>query len=232
MKTLGLIGGTTWVSTIDYYKYINQLSNERLGGSNSARLLLFSVNFQEIKDLGDADNWEQIGNILSDAAKRLENAGADALMLCANTMHIAAETVQQSISIPLLHIVDATAKEIEKQKMGKVGLLGTKFTMEKEFFKQGLLNYNIETIIPDSDDREFIHSSIYSELGKNIFKDETRQKYLEITKNLQMKGAEGVIFGCTEIPMLIKPEDCDVASFDTTLIHAKYAVDFALASAD
>ena len=231
MKTLGLIGGTTWVSPIDYYKYINQLINEKLGGDNSARLLLYSVNFREIKELADADDWQQIGVHLSDAARRLENAGADALVLCANTMHIVAERVQQHISVPLLHIVDATAKEIEKQKMSRVGLLGTRFTMEKDFFKEKLFEYGIETIVPDAEDRAFIHSSIFLELGKNIFKDETKNKYLEITENLQAKGAEGVIFGCTEIPLLIKAEDCRVASFDTTLIHAKYAVDFALAEA-
>lgn len=232
MKTLGLIGGTTWISTTDYYKYINQLTNERLGGENSARLLLYSVNFQEIKELADAGDWEQIGSILSDAAVRIENAGAEALMLCANTMHLVAETVQQNISIPILHIVDATAQEIERRKIKRVGLLGTKFTMEKDFFKKRLLEYGIETIVPEPEERDFIHSSIFSELGKNIFKDETKKKYLEIAENLQMKGAEGVIFGCTEIPSLIKAEDCSIASFDTTLIHAKYAVDYALRSAD
>lgn len=228
MKTLGLIGGTTWVSTIDYYKYINQLTNEKLGGNSSAQIALYSVNFAVLKELADADNWEQIGIILSNVAKKLEKVGAEAVMLCTNTMHLVADTVQENINVPLLHIVDATAKEIQKQKINKIGLLGTKFTMEKDFYCQKLLQNNIETVVPDLDERDFIHSSIFLELGKNIFKDETKKKYLEIIDNLQQKGSEGVIFGCTEIPMLIKTDDCNVATFDTTLIHAKYAVDFAL----
>jgi aspartate racemase len=228
MKTLGLIGGTSWISTVDYYRYVNELTNEKLGGVNAAKLFLYSVNFDEFKKLVDANDWEQVADILSDVAGRLESAGADCIVLCANTTHLVADAVQERVKIPLLHIADATAKEIAKQNIKKVGLLGTKFTMERDFFIKRLLKYDIEAIIPESDERNFIHSSIFEELGKGIFTNETKSKYLEIIGNLQAKGADGVIFGCTEIPMLLKPEDCSVATFDTTFIHAKCAVDFAL----
>ena len=227
MKTLGLIGGTTWISTVDYYKYVNQLTVERSGGANSSKLLLYSVDFGEFKNFIESDDWEQIAEVLSGVAKRLEAAGADCIVLCSNTSHLVADTIQQHIGIPILHIVDATAKEILRREIKQVGLLGTKFTMEKDFFKEKLLPYGIETLIPEAADRDFIHTSIFSELGKNIFSRETKQRYLEIIERLRLRGAEGVILGCTEIPMLIKPEDCNVATFDTTLIHAKYAVDFA-----
>jgi len=228
MKTLGLIGGTTWLSTVDYYRYINQLTGERSGGSTSARLILYSVNFAEFKAWADAGDWETIGERLSEIAVKLETAGAEAIVLCSNTTHIVAGAVQQSVSIPVLHIVDAVAKEIEKQNAKKVALLGTRFTMEQDFFKNKLLEYNIETIIPGGEERAFIHNSIFDELGKEIFLDVTKQRYLEIIRGLNEKGAEGIILGCTEIPLLIKQDDCSVPVFDTTLIHAKYAVDFAL----
>lgn len=230
MKKLGLIGGTTWVSTVDYYSYINKLTNERLGGSASAELLLYSVNFAEIKAWADESNWKAIGERLSDLAARLESVGAEAIVLCANTMHIVAETVQQRVGIPVLHIVDAVAKEIEKQNGKKVALLGTGFTMDNDFYQNRLLTFGIETIVPEKQDRDFIHNSIFDELGKEIFRDETKQRYLEIIDKLNKNGgAEGIILGCTEIPLLIKQADCSVPVFDTTMIHAKYAVDFALA---
>jgi len=228
MKTLGLIGGTTWVSTIDYYKYINQLTHERLGGSESARLILYSVNFGELMKFANADDWESVDRFLSEIAVKLENAGADAIVLCANTTHIAADTVQQNVNIPVLHIVDAVAKEIKKQNIKKVGLLGTRFTMDLPFFKDRLSEYDIQTLVPDAAGRDFVHDSIYTELGKNIFREETRQKYREIIDDLRDSGAEGVILGCTEIPMLVTQTDCSVPALDTTFIHAKYAVDFAL----
>jgi aspartate racemase len=230
MKTLGLIGGTTWVSTVDYYSYINKLTNEKLGGSASAELILYSVNFAEIKAWADESNWKAIGERLSDLAAGLESIGAEAIVLCANTMHIVAETVQQRVGIPVLHIVDAVAKEIEKQNGKKVALLGTGFTMDNDFYQNRLLTFGIETIVPEKQDRDFIHNSIFDELGKEIFRDETKQRYLEIIDKLNKNGgAEGIILGCTEIPLLIKQEDCSVPVFDTTMIHAKYAVDFALA---
>ncbi len=229
MRTLGLIGGMSWVSTMDYYKYINELANKKRGGLNFAQILLYSVSFNDVKALADASDWQSLGEMFSRIAQNLENAGAEAIVLCANTAHIVADKVAASIKIPLINIVDSTAKEILKQTLKKVILLGTKFTMENDFYREGLARYEIETIIPKTEERDFIHWSIFEELGKNIFTDETKQKYLEIIENLHTRGAEGVIFGCTEIPMLLKPEDCHIPSFDTTLIHARAAVDFALA---
>lgn len=228
MKTLGLIGGTSWVSTIDYYKYINQMVNEKLGGINSAKLLLYSMNMDDLFKFASTNDWNGLADFLSSIAKKLETAGAEALILCANTPHIAVETVQKNITIPLIHIADETSKEIIKHKISKVILLGTKITMEQDFFKKRLLNYGIESIVPDEADKEFIHTSIFTELGKGIFKDETKKTYLEVIEKLKKSGAEGVILGCTEIPMLIKQGDCSIKTFDTTLIHAKAAVEFML----
>ena len=228
MKTLGLIGGLSWFSTTVYYKTINQLTNERLGGSNSAKLFLYSVNFNDFKTLQEKNDWKQIESMMTGIAIRLENAGADCIVMCTNTPHLFADTVRQKIKIPLLHIAEETAKEIVRQKVSKVGLLGTKFTMENSFFKDCLAKLDIDTVIPDNADRDFIHDSIFNELTKGIFKDETKNKYLGIIDQLQRAGAEGVIFGCTEISLLIKQDDCNLTVFDTTAIHSKAAVDFAL----
>lgn len=228
MRTLGLIGGTSWVSTIDYYRYINQLANEKRGGLNFAQILLYSISFNDVKSLADQSDWESLGKLLSGIAQNLENAGAEAIVLCANTTHIVAEKIEEQIKIPLIHITDATAKEILRQNLKKVALLGTKFTMDNDFYKDRLLRFGIETIIPNDEERDFIHSSIFDELGKDIFTTETKQKYLDIIEKLHERGAEGVIFGCTEIPLLLKPKDCHIPSFDTTLLHAKAAVEFAL----
>jgi aspartate racemase len=229
MRTLGLIGGTSWVSTIDYYTYINKMVNARLGGIASAKLLLYSMNMEELFKFGNAQDWNGLGNFLADIANKLEREGAEALLLCANTPHIAADIVQKNISIPLIHIVDETAKEIKKKNLKKIILLGTKITMEQDFFKYRLKNFGIETIIPEDVDREFIQTSIFAELGKNIFLPETKKRYLEIIARLQKSGGEGVILGCTEIPLLIKQEDCSIPAFDTTLIHSTAAVEFMLA---
>jgi aspartate racemase len=230
MKTLGLIGGTTWLSTIDYYKYINQITSDRLGGLECARLILYSLNFGEFMKFVNADDWESAAQFLAAIAVKLERAGADAIVLCANTTHLTAEAVQQSIGIPILHIVDAVAAEIKQHDLKKVGLLGTKFTMEKDFFSGRLNKFDIEALIPNDSGREFIHNSIYEELGKNIFLDKTKQRYLEIIDELRGHGAQGVILGCTEMPLLVKQSDCNIPVFDTTYIHSKYAVDFALSS--
>lgn len=228
MKTLGLIGGTSWVSTIDYYTCINKMVNAKVGGIASAKLLLYSMNMEDLFKFGHANDWEGLGKFLSEIAKKLEREGAEALLLCANTPHIAADIVQKNISIPLIHIADETAKEIVKKKINKVILLGTKITMEQDFFKERLKKYGIETIIPEADDREFIQNSIFAELGKAVFLPETKKRYLEIIAKLQKQGGDGVILGCTEIPLLIKQEDCSIPSFDTTLIHATSAVEWAL----
>jgi aspartate racemase len=228
MKTIGLIGGTSWVSTVEYYRIINQLTNARLGRLNSAKILLYSINFEEFKPPADPGAWGPVAETLTGIARRLETAGADCLLLCANTPHMAAESVRKNIRIPLLHIAEVTANEVVKKKLGTVGLLGTKFTMELPFFKEKLLKRNIQTIIPNDADREFIHASIYDELGKGIFSVETKKRYLQIIDELKTRDARGVILGCTEIPMLLKQSDCDLPVFDTTAIHSRAAVDFAL----
>ncbi|HEY8562267.1 MAG TPA: aspartate/glutamate racemase family protein [Pyrinomonadaceae bacterium] len=229
MKTLGLIGGTTWVSTVDYYKYINQMVAERLGGLNSAQILLYSLNFDELKTLFEKADWARVAEVLTSIAENLETAGAEAIVLCSNTIHIAAREIEKRIGIPLIDVTDAAAREINDLNLKKVALLGTRFTMDKDFYPEKLGEFGIETIVPSDAEREFINRSIFEELGKNVFTEETKRKYLEIIENLRMRGAEGVIFGCTEIPMLIKAEDCAVPSFDTTVIHARAAVEYALA---
>lgn len=228
MKTIGLIGGTSWVSTIEYYRIINQLTNDRLGGLNSAKILLYSMNFEEFKPPADPNGWGPVADTLTGIARRLENAGADCLLLCANTPHMAADSVQKNIRIPLLHIAEVTAKEVVSQNLATIGLLGTKYTMELPFFKDKLSKYNIQTLIPNDIDREFIHASIYTEMGKGIFTNETKRRYLQIIEDLKTRGAEGIIFGCTEIPMLLNQSDCDIPVFDTTALHSRSAVDFAL----
>ncbi len=228
MKILGLIGGLSWFSTSVYYKTINQLTNERLGGAHSAKLLLYSVDFNDFKTLQEKDDWEQIERMLSSIARRLENAGADCIVMCTNTPHLVADTIRQKINVPLIHIAEETAKAIVKKGISKVALLGTKFTMENFFFKDRLLRYDLEPMIPNSADRDFIHASIFNELTKGIFNAETKNKYLEIIEKLRVGGAQGVIFGCTEISLLVNQSDCNVMFYDTTAIHSKAAVDFAL----
>ena len=230
MKTLGIIGGLSWFSTSVYYRTINQLTNQQLGGSHSARLLLYSVDFNDFKTLQEKNDWDKIEQMLTDIALRLQNAGADCIVMATNTPHLVADTLRQKIKIPLLHIAEETAKEIVKQKINKVGLLGTKFTMENSFFKDRLAKFGIETIVPDNSDRDFIHDSIFNELTRGIFKDETKKIYIDIIEKLKTGGANGVIFGCTEISLLIKQEDSSITVFDTTAIHSKAAVDFALST--
>ncbi len=228
MKTLGLIGGTTWLSTIDYYRYINEGINERTGGAEYAKCIIYSFNFTEIKNLADANDWDRILQLVTGACNQLEQIGADAIVLCANTMHYIADGLKKQINLPIIHIVEATACEIKKLNLKKAALLGTRFTMELDFYKAKLTEQGIETVIPESDDRQFIHDTIFNELGKNIFKQETKERYITIINQLVKQGAEGVILGCTEIPLLIKQEDLDIPAFDTTLIHSRAAVEFAL----
>lgn len=228
MKTLGLIGGMTWLSTVDYYRLINQAVNERAGGRHSARLILYSVDFAEFVPSIDALGWRDIATRLAAIARSLQTAGADALILCANTPHKVAGDVRAAITIPLIHIAEVTAREIRATKHRKVALLGTRFTMEESFFRDTLTAADIESIIPEKDDRDFIHESIFGELGKGIFTASTKERYVKIIAALAERGAEGVILGCTEIPLIVKPEDVSIPVFDTTLIHAIAAVDFAL----
>lgn len=230
MKTLGLIGGMTWLSTVEYYRLINQEVNERAGGRQSARLILYSVNFAEFVPSIDELGWRDIAARLATIARSLQDAGAEGLMLCANTPHKVADDVRAAITIPLIHIAEVTARAVRAKRLRKVALLGTRFTMEESFFRDTLTAADIESIIPEKDDRDFIHESIFGELGKGIFTAATKARYLQIIDALAKGGAEGVILGCTEIPLIVKPEDVSIPVFDTTLIHATAAVDFALGS--
>jgi len=228
MKTIGLIGGMSWESSAEYYRIINEEVNRRLGGVHSAKVILYSFDFAEIEELQHRGEWEKLTQVMIDAARRLENAGAEVLLICTNTMHKMFDQVQENVKVPMIHIADATAGEIMKKGLKKVGLLGTKFTMEGDFYRKRFEKHGIETIIPSEDEREVIHRIIYDELVVGIIRDESRKKYLEIIENLKQLGAEGMVLGCTEIPLLIKQEHVDIPVFDTTRIHALKAVDFAL----
>ena len=226
MKILGLIGGTSWVSTVEYYSKINHIVNQRLGGLNSAECLVYSLNLQKVKDFNDSGNWDATAQMIINAARKLESSGAKAILLCANTLHHVADQVQAQLTIPILHIAEVTAKVIHAQGLSKVCLLGTKFTMEYDFFKDKLRAKGIETIIPSEEDRQFIHHSIFEELGKGIFTDDTKSQYLSIVQKLEAAGAQGIIAGCSEIPLLIGSSDIALPYFDTTEIHCNSAIDF------
>jgi aspartate racemase len=228
MKKIGLIGGISWVSTADYYKYINLGINERLGDLNFAECIIYSFNYSDIKKNNDANDWDKTLEMILKASEGLKASGAEAIILCANTMHLIADKLEERIKLPVIHIATATANEIKKQHLKKVGLLGTKFTMERDFFTDKLKEQNIEFIIPDEDDRAFIHYTIFEELGRGMVIAESKARYISIIKKLIEQGAEGIILGCTEIPMLVKNGDVDIPLFDTTLIHSKAAVEFML----
>ena len=228
MRTIGLIGGTTWLSTIDYYRIINQEVNSQLGDLHSANLLLYSIDFDEFKTLADVGDWPKLTEWFAGIAKNLQTAGAEAIVLCANTLHLMIPELEQLVKIPIIHVGDATVDELRSQDIRKTALLGTKFTMEATFFKDKLLQQGIEVLIPGADDRQYIHQTIFDELDRGLLLPETKVRYLAIIQNLVAMGAESVILGCTEIPLLIKPEDCTVPVFDTTLIHAKAAAKFSL----
>lgn len=229
MKTIGLIGGMSWESSSEYYKIINETVKERLGGLNSAKCIMYSVDFEEIASLQHQGEWEKLTKLMIRFAQQLEGAGADFIVICTNTMHKMAEEVQDNINIPLLHIADATADKIIEQGLRKPGLLGTKFTMEEDFYKQRLKEkYNLDVMIPSNIDRAIIDSVIYNELCLGILKQSSKEKFKEIIRRLVSVGADGLILGCTEIPLLISQEDVGVPLFDTTAIHSKAAVAFAL----
>jgi aspartate racemase len=230
LKLIGLIGGTTWYSTIEYYRLLNEIVNRQLGKSHSAKLLLYSVDFEEFRPSTNMSEWDEKANNFLQLALRLEDAGAKCLLLCANTTHLIADVIQNNISIPLIHIAKVTAASILEKKIHTVGLLGTKVTMEQSFFKDILASNNINTLIPTAEDREFIHESILSELGKGILNEDTKNKYLKIINLLIDQGAQGIVLACTEIPLLIAEEEVAVPSFNTTKIHAEAAVAFALKS--
>lgn len=228
MKILGLIGGFSWVSTLDYYRAINQGINEKLGELNFAECMIYSFNYQDIKRNNDAEEWDKTLQMLTKAALGMKAAGAEAIVLCANTMHLIADRLQQDAGLPVIHIAIATAEAIKQQGLSKVGLLGTKFTMERPFFRDKLAERNIEVLIPGDVERHRMHYTIFEELGRNIMKPETKQFYIGEINKLVERGAEGIILGCTEIPLLISQADVDIPLFDTALIHSKAAVEFAL----
>ena len=231
MKTIGLIGGMSWESSLQYYKILNEAVKEKLGGHNSCKCLMYSVNFAEIEKLQHEGAWDKLTAIMIDAARNIQKGGADFLLICTNTMHKMADDIEKNVGIPVLHIADATAEYIKAEKVNKVGLLGTKFTMEQEFYKGTLHEkHGIEVIIPDEVGTQTVHDIIYNELVHGVIKDSSRKLYLEIINNLASKGAEGIVLGCTEIPLLVNQNDCKIKLFDTTSIHALAAVDRALRS--
>ncbi len=229
MKTIGIVGGISWFSTVEYYRFVNQLINDRLGGVNAAQVIVYSVNFADVKQLTEAGDWDGLAALISDAAQKLQHAGADCILIGANTMHKIADKVQDSVSIPLIHVAVVTAEAIKQQKLATVALLGTKYVMQQDFYRDKLAEQGIATVIPGQDDIDYINTAIYNEFGKGIFTDEAKQRFLQIIDTLIAKGAQGVIFGCTEIPLLLQQSDCSIPVFDTTLIHARAAVDFATA---
>ncbi len=229
MKTIGLIGGMSWESSIEYYRIINETVREQLGGLHSAKSIMYSVEFAEIEALQHQDRWEDAAQIMIGAAQSLERGGADVVIICTNTMHKLYDIVQQSIRIPMLHIADATAEAIQAKGINKIGLLGTRFTMEEDFYKGRLTDkYGLEVIIPSAAEMEIVHSVIYHELCAGIIKSDSKQKYADIITRLVADGAQGVILGCTEIGLLVSQADSPVPLFDTTEIHARAAVEYAL----
>jgi aspartate racemase len=230
MKKIGLVGGISWVSTIDYYRYINEGINAALGGHTFAECIIYSLNFDDFQRNNTANNWDATFTLLANACDNLKKSGAEAIVLCANTAHAVADRVAEHVQLPLIHIATATAKEIHKHGMKKVGLMGTKFTMEMDFYHDKLRKEGIETIIPKQQEtRDFIQQTLKDELGRGIIKEETRQAYIAIMNQLVQEGAEGIILGCTEIPMIISQEDSTVPVFDTTKIHSQAAMEFATA---
>jgi len=228
LKTIGLIGGMSWESSMTYYKVINETVKNRLGGLHSAKCIMYSVDFYEIEKCQADGNWEKSGEILGEAAYNLEKAGADFIVICTNTMHKVINQIKERISIPILHIAEMTAEKILEKKMKNIALLGTKYTMEQDFYKSKLIEKGINVIIPDKNDIEIINKVIYDELCLGIINHESKAKYLEIVKTLKQKGAQGIILGCTEIGLLIKNEDTDVPLFDTALIHAEQAAIYSI----
>jgi aspartate racemase len=229
MKIIGLIGGMSWESSLEYYRIINELVKKNLGGFHSAKSLMYSVDFAEIEKMQHQGNWQGATEIMINAAKRVELGGADFIVICTNTMHRMADAVQNNISIPLLHIADATAERIKVSGLKKVGLLGTRFTMEEDFYKERLVKkYAIEVIIPNKEEILNVHNIIYQELCLGIIRQNSRDIYKSIIAGLVAKGAEGIILGCTEITLLINEDDVLVQLFDTTRIHATAAVDYSL----
>jgi aspartate racemase len=228
MRTIGLLGGMSWESTAIYYRLANELVRERLGGLHSARLLMLSVDFAAIEELQVAGRWDEAGFLLADEARRLEAGGAELLVLCTNTMHKVAGTIEDAVSIPLLHLGDATATAVRAAGLETVGLLATGFTMSQDFYRDRLESHGLTVLVPSAEDQATVHRVIYEELCLGIVRDESRAAYVEVVGRLAEQGAEGIVLGCTEIEMLIGPDDLDLPSFPTTRIHVETALDAAL----
>ena len=229
MKTIGLIGGMSWESTAIYYRLIIEGVKQRLGGLHSAKILLDSVDFHEIEALQRSGDWDSAGILLADSARALERAGADFLVLCTNTMHKVAPAIAAAVTIPLLHIADATAEQVKGAGLRTVGLLGTRFTMEQDFYRGRIEGHGVRVVVPEAEDRDLVHRVIYDELCLGNIRSDSRGHYREIIARLAARGAEGIIFGCTEIGLLVSAADSPVPVFDTTAIHAQRAVEMALA---
>lgn len=228
MRTIGLIGGMSWESSLEYYRIINEEVKNKLGGLHSAKCILYSVDFEEIERYQAEGDWESAGKLLGNAAQSLEKAGAEIIVICTNTMHKVIGSIEEKTNLPILHIADATAKQIQKSAINTVGLLGTKYTMEQDFYKARIASNGIKVLIPNDEDREVINKVIYEELCLGKIQESSKEYYKNVIKRLIKDGAEGIILGCTEIGLLIKQTDSDVPLFDTTTIHAVEAVNLAL----
>ncbi len=228
MKTIGLIGGMSWESTVSYYQIINREIKKKLGGFHSSKCILYSVDFHEIEECQSSGEWDKSADILTNAALSLEKAGADFIIICTNTMHKVADAIQKKLHVPLLHIAEVTAEELLKNSVTNVALLGTRYTMEQDFYKSKLIDHGIKVIIPEENDREFINHTIFQELCLGIMNEASRQQLLSICSKLYDQGAQGIILGCTEIGLLINQESVDIPLFDTTLIHAKSAARYSM----
>ncbi len=229
MKTIGMIGGMSWESSLEYYRIMNQAVKEKLGGFHSAPCILYSVDFDDVEKLQHQGDWESLTRLMIEAAQRVKKAGADFLVICTNTMHKMADEVQRAIQIPLLHIADVTAGAVKANGQSRVGLLGTKFTMEQDFYKGRLQEiHGIDVLIPEDKERQVIHDILYNELCLGEIKELSKGKFQSIIQNLVKRGAQGVILGCTEIPLIVRQEDYEIPLYDTTALHSRAAVDFAL----
>jgi aspartate racemase len=229
MKTIGMIGGMSWESTLEYYRIVNETVKEKLGGFHSAKCVLYSVDFEEVERLQHQGKWDLLTQSMIFAAQKVERAGADFVLICTNTMHMMADEVQDSIHIPLLHIVDVTAEAILANGQNRIGLLGTKFTMEQDFYKRKLKDkYGFDVLIPSEEERQVIHDILYSELCLGEIKEHSKNKFKDIIHNLIERGAQGVILGCTEIPLIVDQKDYTIPLYDTTTLHAQAAVEYAV----
>ena len=229
MKTIGLLGGMSWESTLEYYRLINMYVNEHLGKLHSGKILLYSFDFQRIEELQHSGDWEKLGMVMADAACKLETAGAELMVICTNTMHRVAGSVERNTGVPLIHIADVVGEEMKRRNIVRAGLLGTKFTMIQDFYRERLKNmYDIDVITPKDEDMDFVHGVIYDELVLGVFKETTRRRFQEIIEGMGASGAEGIILGCTEIPLLIKQEHVSVPVLHTLLLHAEAAAEAAI----